>query len=277
MSVFLSDPDVTLHCGDALAVLPDLDPESVDCVITSPPYADARGDYRGVALGDYRAWSASWLHLALTATRPTGSLLLNLGRIFRNGEEQDYQHEVIAAARTVGWRRLDTLVWSKPNANPIRGQIVTDSHEYVYVFGREEARLYPDTIRTEYAESTRSRFGRRWSNHIGVKNGNRPRIHTRAEPNPLGARPRSVIEVYVGREKGNPHPAPMPLELALDLVRLACPHGGTVLDPFAGSGTTARAARTLGRSSVLIEEREDYCALIADRLSQQSLLAEEAV
>lgn len=64
----------------------------------------------------------------------------------------------------------------------------------------------------------------------------------------------------------------MALDLALHLVNLS--GGNTILDPFAGSGTTAIAARKLGRASVLIEQDTDYCRMAADRLSQLSLLAE---
>jgi DNA modification methylase len=84
----------------------------------------------------------------------------------------------------------------------------------------------------------------------------------------------SYVLVDTGREKGNSHPAPMALDLALHLVALASWPGQTVTDPFAGSGTTAIAARRLGRNAVLIERDASYCALAASRLSQLSLLAE---
>jgi adenine-specific DNA-methyltransferase len=64
------------------------------------------------------------------------------------------------------------------------------------------------------------------------------------------------------------HPTPKPLSLISYIVRLSCRPGGTVLDPFAGSGTTGRAAKDLGRKAVLIEREERYCEIAASRMAQ---------
>jgi site-specific DNA-methyltransferase (adenine-specific) len=62
-----------------------------------------------------------------------------------------------------------------------------------------------------------------------------------------------------------------PTELLEPLISYACPPGGTVLDPFAGSCSTGVAARALGCKAVLIERREDQCEKAAKRLAQQIL------
>jgi DNA modification methylase len=66
----------------------------------------------------------------------------------------------------------------------------------------------------------------------------------------------------------NGHPVPFPVELACRVIRLSTWPRETVLDPFAGSGTTLEAARRLGRRAIGIEVSERYCELTAQRLAQ---------
>lgn len=69
----------------------------------------------------------------------------------------------------------------------------------------------------------------------------------------------------------NGHPCPKPIEWANWLVSRACPPGGTVIDPFAGSGTTLVAAKSHGRKAIGIEMSEAYCEIAARRSSQEVL------
>jgi site-specific DNA-methyltransferase (adenine-specific) len=78
---------------------------------------------------------------------------------------------------------------------------------------------------------------------------------------------RSVLRVP-GSFIGAAHSTQKPVGILDPLIRYACPPGGTVLDPFGGSGSTAEAARLTGRKAILIEASEKYCELIARRMSQ---------
>ena len=70
---------------------------------------------------------------------------------------------------------------------------------------------------------------------------------------------------------GDGHPCPFPESLVSPLIEASCPRGGIVLDPFAGSGTTLRVAKDLGRKAIGIEREERYCELIAKRMAQDVL------
>jgi site-specific DNA-methyltransferase (adenine-specific) len=73
--------------------------------------------------------------------------------------------------------------------------------------------------------------------------------------------------------RGGWHPTEKPLGILDPLIRYACPPGGLVLDPFAGSGSTLDAARQSGRRAIGIEGREDYCEAAVRRLSALTLPA----
>lgn len=83
-----------------------------------------------------------------------------------------------------------------------------------------------------------------------------------------GSTPNHWIGLPATRGKHNLHPAEKPLEAMQQLLGALCPPGGLVLDPFAGSGTTLRAAQLTGRRAVGIEIEEERCEQIARRCSQ---------
>lgn len=268
MKPFVDDPDFTLYIGDALEVLRGMPDESVDSVVTSPPYLDARPEYDSPTDLEFG------MIFAQLARVVTGPMLWNVGRLWRDGEESLWWTELIRQARAGGWQHWDTEIWVKPNANPIQGRVFANRHEYTLIFGRKGVLLNEDAARVPYAPSSVPRMKRGWTNHTGVKNDTgRANGRRQTDPHPLGARPPSYVVIYTGREKGNPHPAPMSEHFAEHLVSLASWPGQTVLDLFAGSGTTALVARTLGRLSVAIERDPEYAALAARRLQQLSLLA----
>lgn len=262
MKQVVSDDDLVVYHGDAVEVLEALPAGSVDAVVTSPPYLDMRPEYDGPK--DYE-YPLIFHELARVCT---GGMLWNVGRMWRQGTEKLWWMELIRAASFSGWEHWDTGIWLKPNANPIHGRVLVDSHEYVLVFGRDGVRFNEDAIRTDYALSSIPRLKRKWIKGRGVKGDDRGDQQGRTH-NELGARGRGFFVHYVGKRKGNKHPAPMPLEFAGDLVSLASWPGQTVLDPFAGSGTTGVAARMLDRRSVLVERDDAYVRMCVERMGQQ--------
>lgn len=261
-------PGFDLYVGEALDVLVQLPGKSVDSVVTSPPYADARSDYHHVGPDDYPAWFEMIACAIWPKLKDDGSMMLNLGRVFRKGEELDYIERTIRRLRARGWKFIDQIVWVKPNGRPVRPYL-TNQHEFVYWLAKNtDCYRGFDEARRPYALETLGRYQRRYL--MGVKGEARDEQGRTAHPG--GARPGSVFVASVGKAKGNCHPAPMPEELAAHLVALSCPRGGVVLDPFFGSGTTAIAARALGRSCIGIEINNHYAEAAGARLSQAPLL-----
>lgn len=221
---------------------------------------------------------------------------------------------VAFALQTDGWWLRSDVIWSKPNPMPESiSDRPTKAHEYVfllskserYYFGQDDLRepalwerwgdqtvgpgsnpsgwIKPKTKNELAAEFDHRRpVGQTWKER--KDNGAPPRhgldgaaAHGESDfaVPALGRNVRSVWEIPT-QPYPDAHFAVFPQELARRCILGGCPPGGTVLDPFGGSGTTALVARGLQRKAVLIELSEDYCALAAKRLQQLSLFAETA-
>jgi site-specific DNA-methyltransferase (adenine-specific) len=283
---WLDDGDVRLYLGDSAEVLGSWPSECVDAIVTSPPYADQRhyGDGRRVtatknasrkqrsaAPAAFVPWFTPFLEQMLRVLKPSGSLLLNLGRIMRDGEEHPYALDTLYAARALGWKWIDTIIWHKPNGIPLSApQYLNSAHEWVWWLAptTDAYRGYTAETRTPHTESTVRRITQSYKRDR--KDERYQKQGTTHELHPDGARPRSVFTHGVGGESVK-HPAIMALGVARHLVCLSSRPGDLVLDPFAGSGTTALAARRTGRRAVAIDAHEPYLREAADRLAQQAL------
>lgn len=242
--------------GDCLDVMPTLAPDSVDAVVTSPPYAMQRKkQYGGIPEKDYPAWTVAWLAALRPALRERGSVLLNIREHVRDGQISDYVHRTRLAVREAGWREIDELIWVKPDAPPV-GHVGRPrrSWERVLWFART---------------------GNPWCDPrangkpgvVGGINGGSTWRHggQAAKANGI-ARSTDVVTVSVNCAGAN-HPAPYPPSLAAWLIRLVTPPDGLVLDPFTGSGTTGIAAIHEGRRFLGIEREAEYTEIARARIA----------
>lgn len=277
--------------ADSLEVMRALPRASVDAIVTSPPYADQRA-YAPGELGrrgnsevnqrirartrrersEAPALWAGWLEpftaAMLRVVKPTGSLMLNVGVVLRDGVEHDCTDEILRNCRAQGWKVLHRMIWHKPNGQvPSAPAFLTVAHEYVFWLApsTQAWRAYAEPagsqasreVRTPHKRSSIARMSGLYSG-AGTLHSQGRRTH---KLHPDGARPTSVITCPVGGTP-NPdgHPARMPLELAQRLVALSCPPGGVVLDPFAGNCTTGVAATRSGRGFLGVEIDSEYAA-----------------
>jgi len=214
--------------------------------------------------------------------------------------------EVAFALRDDGWWLRQVIVWDKPNPIPESAKDrPTTSHEYVLLLSKSRRYWYDanaiaepatwdrwgaQTMRKDVVgkariakRATKAEIAAKWPGIGGRARASRAGAALFApgsdESEPMDARvtrnARSVWRIPCAQFEGD-HAAVMPLELAERCILAGCPGGGTVLDPFAGAGTTAYAARRLDRRSIGIELSEKSCAIAAERLAQQPLLAAEA-
>jgi DNA modification methylase len=298
--------------GDCREILATLEAESVQCVVTSPPYWGLR-DY-GVdgqlgleATPDaYVAAMVETFRAVWRVLRPDGTLWLNLGDKFANdakwggrsgGIMRKALHgntgvgrrrvttglkpkdligipwRVAFALQSDGWWLRDDIVWHKPTPMPESvDDRPTRAHEFVFLFAKAERYFYDGDAIREPATF-----------------GNHRRRDTKPIPSAMpDARPHTGLRTAAGIEAGRncrdvwtiqsepfagAHFATMPPQLAQRCILAGSRIGDTVLDPFMGSGTVGMVAECLGRHWLGCELNPDYEQLINNRTAQRGLLA----
>ena len=263
--------------GDAVEWLPSLPEGSVDLFFTSPPYADARS-YSEIHPDHYVEWFLPFADAMLNAAAESGSFVLNIKNRVANagplrGQRHPYVYELVLGMQRMGWRWIETYIWSKPNAIPGRfGPRTKDSFEYVYHFAKGSKPYFDlDAVRVPYkadgAEINRRRLDGKGRRNTEAGFG-RDRRKTYDKG---GADPGNVVEVCqtYNQHKGpaGQHTAVMPEGLAAFFIKAACPPDGLVIDPFAGSGTTVAVGRRHGRRAAGIELHRDYVEVSRGRIS----------
>lgn len=276
--------DRVIH-GDARSVLGFLPDGLADCVVTSPPYYGQR-DYAvdgqlGMEINPdayIQALQAIFRDVR-RVLKPTGTLWLNLGDKYIDGGLTGLPWRVALALKADGWLLRSDIIWHKPNAMPssVTNRPTTD-HEYLFMFALTTTYHYDaDAIRephVTFTEQSRMRGGR---GHFGKPNGTPEAGKNSGNPNlhngrwdqafhPNGRNKRTVWSIPLSKCR-EAHFAVFPQQLVEPCVLAGCPTGGTVLDPFLGSGTTAEVALGKGRHFVGIELSREYCESAAARLA----------
>lgn len=262
-----------IYHGDCLDVLTEqqqVAPQSVNLIVTSPPYADQRsGNYGGIRADDYVDWFLPRTAAFKRCLAEDGSFVLNIKEKAVGGEKHTYVYDlVLAMRREQNWRLVDEYCWHKKNCYPGKWpNRFRDSWERLFHFTlsrrfkmRQESVMVPmgewkdarlrnlsDTDKTRDESKHGSGFGKRVENWIGRDM----------------AYPSNVLHMAtVCGFKG--HPAAFPKELPSWFIKLFTDEGDTVLDPFAGSGTTLMAALELGRNAIGVDTEEEYCDAITE-------------
>jgi site-specific DNA-methyltransferase (adenine-specific)/site-specific DNA-methyltransferase (cytosine-N4-specific) len=259
----------TVYAGDVGSMLRVLDDASVDLVITSPPYAERRKKaYGGVPAEKYVEWFLPISAELLRVLKPTGSFVLNIKEGTVGGERQTYVYELALGLRRQGWLFVDEMIWHKTNPFPTGSKKrLKDGFERCYHFAKAKGfKFLPDALRMKSTskwagdnERRKNKGAHRTTNGSGM-NMSRRIVGDLVRPSNVVTMPSSSLNVG--------HPAVFPLGLPEFFIRLMTEAGDTVLDPFMGSGSTALAARGLGRLYVGVELSEDYLLLSAERLTR---------
>ena len=247
-------------CGDNVAVLSTLPAECIDLVVTSPPYDDLR-TYGG------HSWDFAGVARELTRVlKPGGVIVWVVADATVNGSETlTSMRQAIHFKDVCGLRVHDTMIYEKSGVAFPDSNRYLQNTEFMFVFSKD-------------APKTVNLIRDRPNKYVGTMGGNkRGGLCTRAE---FGIR-WNVWRYANGRDNSSKdrmafkHPAIFPEALANDHILSWSNEGDVVLDPFAGSGTTLKAAKELNRKWLGIEINPAYVEICHKRLAQDVLNLED--
>jgi len=259
----------TLFLGDAIELLRRLPDESIDFVITSPPYADNRkSTYKGVPMDHYVEWFLPYSAEILRIIKPDGSFVLNIKERAHDGERRTYVIELILEMKRQGWYWIEEYIWHKKNSYPGKWtNRFRDSWERCLHFAKAKRfRMFQDEVMVPVGSWADSRL-RRLSDTDQTRDESR--VGSGFGKNVSNWLDRKFVYpsnvLHMATESSNRgHSASFPVALPMWFIKLFTEPQDIVLDPFMGSGTTAVAAIRLGRHYVGAELNPIYYQLAND-------------
>jgi len=239
---------VRIITGDALTALRLLPDESVHCVVTDPPYAQT-------SLA-WDRWPTGWLEQVRRVLQPSGSMWVfgNLRMFMDRVSEFDE------------WALAQDVIWEKHNgSNPFADRF-RRVHEQAAHFYRSDSRwsaVYKNPLFTNDATAR------------AVRRKNRPQqwghIEASSYQSEDGGQRMMRSVLFCRSDHGTAeHPTQKPLATVLPLIEYSCPPGGTVLDPFLGSGTVGIACQRLTRDCIGIEINPEYAEIARRRIESDA-------
>ena len=224
-------------CGDCLEIMKDIPDQSIDLVVTSPPYNKGiktgrkngawerdidYGEYKDdISECEYQEWQINILKEAIRIIKITGSIFYNHKVKFINNKL------LIPTEWLSGFNIRQIITWDRGSSPMIDSVRFLPSTELIY-----------------------------WITKVNIA----PKF------NPIAHSFRDVWRI--NSDTRNNHPAPFPLEIPKRCIIACSDINDIIVDPFCGSGSTAVACKELGRRFIGIEISEKYCKMAERRLSQ---------
>lgn len=236
-----------IHTGDCRAVLKAMQDQRFDVVLADPPYGETSLKWDRPVLG--------WASLVLPLLKPHGSMWV-FGSL-------KFFVAMTKAGEFDGWQIAQDVVWEKHNGSSFHADRFRRVHEIAVQFYPASVRwadIYKAPVTTPDATKRTVRRKKRPAHMGSIGAGD----YISQDGGPRLAR--SVI--YARSCHGSAvHRTQKPERIVEPLLLYSCPSGGTVLDPFAGSGTTAIVANRLGFNATLIEADPKHVSVAETRLN----------
>ena len=233
--------------------------ESVHLAVTSPPYFNAPFDYKDL-FKDYDQFLEMLKHMAESAFRVLAQgriFVLNIDDMLVNGEKFPIVADSTKIFQKAGFRYRDRVIWKKPE-----GYLRISRRSGVILQNPYPMYFYPDNLLESIIFFQKGKFEYK---SIPKKTKEKSKVNVQEiQKNKWYMTLWEMNNVLPG-SKLEKNIAAFPEELAYRAIKLFSYKGETVLDPFAGSGTTMKVARDLGRNSVGIEIKKSLVSVIREK------------
>lgn len=265
---YYKHPNGQLFNGNSIEWMKSLKTASIDLIFADPPYNIKKADWDNFESQEkYIEFSLEWIEQASRILNENGSLYIcGFSEILA-----DIKHPASKFFHSCRW-----IVWHYKNKANL-GKDWGRSHESILHFRKSKKHTFNiDHIRIPYGEHTLKypSHPQAQSSNFG-KNGKKIDLW---EPNPLGAKPKDVMDIPLdtieipttcnGMNEKTPHPTQKPEELVRKIILASSDEGQVVLDPFCGSGTTPVCAEQLKRKWLACDLNTEYLNWTVERLEK---------
>ena len=244
-------------CGDAEQRISELSENSVDLVVTSPPYDNLRKYTDGGSISIAKIDSIS--KEMFRVLKPGGVIVWVVADRVVNGSESGTSFLTALCFKDNGFNIHDTMIWRKTNPMPrVRTKRYFDCFEYMFVFSKGTPKTFnPIMVDCKFGGAVYDSTCK----NMGGESGRTKKTFTLNDQRYKD----NIWDIAVAQNKTG-HPAVFPLKLAEDHIKTWSNEEDVVLDPFVGSGTTGIAAMKLNRSFIGIDISEEYCKMSEERI-----------
>jgi len=270
----MSTPQFQVITGDCIEIMRGLPAGSVDCCITSPLYPEIKRSYGTMTEAEWLPFMGEVMAQLRRVVKPSGSYWINIGpNSMPCTSRRSWPWRFVLNSMDSGHNLVRDCYWVKKDPAVTNGAgdkgLLRDAVEWLLWFADPECYRHQRAILLDYSESALQKIEnrQRFSSVEEVRpSGLRARVDRWAQDNG-GATPFNYIVSATAQNPDAEHPATFPEALPEWCIRYTCPPGGTVLDPFTGSGTTGLVAMREGRNFVGVELNGDYANMARRRIA----------
>lgn len=265
-----------IYQGDSIDLLKKVESNSIDLVITSPPYSTLKTyiGNKGINSDEYVDWFIPYCKEIERVIKPTGSFILNINDKVDGGFRHPYVFDLISRLhKETNLKMFERLFWNKMKGLPNKSRF-GDRVEFIFWFVKEKGFYFNiDEMRTNYSEKSIQRMKnplkKRFARNEENQNSNE---YKDWNPNPLGALPTTLVNISSESKRiADNHVAVYPIELVNYFIKGATKPDDIVLDPFMGTGTTGLSATNLGRNYIGFEMHQDYIDVANSRIRDNKI------